>query len=464
MKNKLPKYEEFLLEKDMMLLLEATIVLDDKFYDLLKKINSPISLELLKLDGIDVDTNYNYITYAVDKEDKVLFIPDDKAKKVEDPQTIKKSDMNVGRFVRAILTKAGIEVKPKELEDFVSKYKATILIEKEAFTRFEIVKGGDIKKYYHVENYDKELGTLGSSCMRYAKCQNYLSIYSENPDRVSLIILKSTENPDKITARALLWLDDKGRKFMDRIYIINSADIELFIDFAKENGFYYKKNQTYHTGDPIMFNGKELEREDSWVNVTLENSEFSDYPYMDSLKYLIRDKDLLTTNDNLYYDAELTSTEGGDGSCDNCGGRGNVECGECDGSGENRCYRCDGDGEQECRECEGNGTQECGRCDGYGETDCAICDGTSKLSCDECDGTGEVDGEKCENCEGKTKVTCYNCEDGKVECPDCEGECSIDCSECDGKGLEECTRCDGSGVYECDECGGNGRVECYSCN
>ena len=48
---------------------------------------------------------------------------------------------------------------------------------------------------------------------------------------------------------------------MDRVYIINSADVELFIDFAKENGFYYKKNQTFHTGDPIMFNGEELKME-----------------------------------------------------------------------------------------------------------------------------------------------------------------------------------------------------------
>ena len=122
--------------------------------------------------------------------------------------------MNVGRFVRAILTKTGIEVKPKDLEDFVSKYKATILIEKEAFTRFEIVNGEDIKKWYHVDNYDKELGTLGSSCMRYSKCRDFLDIYSSNTERCSLIILKSKIDDNKITGRALLWLDDKDRKFI----------------------------------------------------------------------------------------------------------------------------------------------------------------------------------------------------------------------------------------------------------
>lgn len=466
MNNKISKYDEFLLEKDMQLLLEATIVLDDKFYDLLKKINSPVASELLKLDGEEVDTNYNYISYDVDKEDKVFFTPDDKAKKVEDPKTIKKSDMNVGRFVRAILTKAGIEVKPKDLEDFVSKYKATILIEKEAFTRFEIVKGDDIKKWYHVDNYYKELGTLGSSCMRYAKCQEYLSIYSENPDKVSLIILKSADDPDKITARALLWLDDKGRKFMDRVYIINSADIELFLDFAKENGFYYKKNQTFHTGDPIMFNGEELERDDSWVTVTLENSSFDDYPYMDSLKYLLREDGKLSTNYNSYYDAELTSTEGGDGSCDNCGGRGSFECEDCGGSGERECYRCDGDGEQECSECEGDGTENCPKCDGDGEVECRNCDGYGEVNCETCDGDGtDEEGEECTDCEGTGKKSCDDCHgDGRSTCDKCDGECTVECKECGGRGLEECGRCDGDGTSECDECGGSGRVDCYECN
>ena len=435
--NKIQKYEKFLLEKDIEYLLEANIVFDDKFETLLSKIKgSEIRNKLLGLYGKEVDTNYNYITYSTHKEDKVLFIPDDKAKKVENPLTIKKSDMNVGRFVRAILTKAKIEFNSKDLEDFVSKYKATILIEKEAFTRFEIVKGDDIKKWYHVENYYKEMGTLGSSCMRYPKCQNFLSIYSENIDRVSLIILKSSEDTDKIVGRALLWLDDIGRKFMDRVYIVNSADTELFINFAKENEFYYKKNQSYYTGDPIMFNGEEINIEDSWVNVTLKKSQFRDYPYMDSLKYFIKGEDILTSNHTLDYDVELTFTEGGDGSCGNCGGRGSFECEECDGRGETRCYRCDGEGEVDCENCHGNTTEECGECDGEGEVDC-------------------------ENCHGEG---CGECNSGKIECTKCEGEGNLECESCSGKGVEECSRCDGDGTNECGECYGSGRGECYECN
>jgi hypothetical protein len=465
MSNKISKYEEYLLEKDIQMLLEATIVFDDKFNNLLKRINTPVSRNLRMLNGIEVDTNYNYITFDVEKEDKVFFIPDDKAKKVDDPYTLKKSDMNVGRFVRAILTKAGREVDNKELEDFVNKYKAAILVEKEAFTRFEIVKGEDIKHWYNFNQYEREMGTLGSSCMRYSKCRDFLEIYSSNPERCSLIILKSKTDDTKITGRALLWLDNKDRQFMDRIYIQDSADTQLFIDYAIDNGFYYKKNQTYMNGDPIMFNGQELTREDSWIYITLEHGgDFNKYPYMDTIKFYTPYQDLLTNNWTDSYEYELTDTEGGDGSCSSCGGSGEVECEDCGGSGEVDCWRCQGDGERECSECEGDGVEDCPQCDRAGTVDCAFCDGTDKVECPQCEGSGEFEGSSCDNCDGEGKIPCSNCDDGQVECPKCEGEGTRDCRECGGRGLEECNYCDGDGTSECRECGGDGRISCYDCS
>jgi len=465
MNNKLSKYEQYLLEQDIQMLSEAKIVFDDKFNALLKRIKTPISKNLRMLNGTEVDTNYNYITFDVDKEDKVFFIPDDKAKKVDDPYTLKKSDMNIGRFVRAILTKAGHEVNNKELEEFVSKYKASILVEKESFKRFEIVKGDDIKYWYNLNQYYRGDGTLGSSCMRYAKCRDFLDIYSRNPERCSLIILKSKGDDYKITGRALLWLDDKDRKFMDRVYIEDSSDTQLFIDYAIDNGFYYKKNQTYQIGDPIMFNGQELTKEDSWIYITLENGgEFSKYPYMDTVKYYTPYRNLLTNNWTDSYEYELTDTEGGNGSCSNCGGSGEVECEDCCGSGEYRCWRCEGEGEVECRECDGYGEVDCHVCDGHGEVECPVCDGYAEVTCPQCDGSGEFEEGPCDNCDSSGKIPCYNCETGQLTCPECEGSCKEECEDCEGKGLEECTSCDGDGTTECQECGGDGRIICYECS
>lgn len=382
--NKITNYNEFLIENQLQLLLEANIVFDDKFKVLLDLIDSPIKNRILNLQGVDVDVNTNFISFNTDKEDKVSFLPDDKVKKLKttfdgnvgssyywptdtafrvgkypnlqgragrpsggqeievvtyviplntiqttfteykvyngfdanylegntlglikwedngilymslcdtkcikkDTSKLKPSEIAVGRFTRALLTKAGEEVDNKELEDFVSKYKAAVLIEKEAFTRFMIVKGDDIKYWYNENQYEKCIGTLGSSCMRYERCEDYLEIYTKNPEQANLIILKSRTNDEKIVARAILWTDDKDRKFMDRIYVQNHADISLFIEYAIQNNFHYKLNQTYGTGDPIMFNGKELTMEESILYVKLEHDEDYDYyPYMDTLKY-----------------------------------------------------------------------------------------------------------------------------------------------------------------------------------
>mgnify|MGYP000954003028 CR=1 FL=1 len=39
---------------------------------------------------------------------------------------------------------------------------------------------------------------------------------------------------DKITGRAILWTDNKGRRIMDRVYVIDTADIEFFKEFANK--------------------------------------------------------------------------------------------------------------------------------------------------------------------------------------------------------------------------------------
>jgi hypothetical protein len=60
------------------------------------------------------------------------------------------------------------------------KYKTAIQIWNDAFDRFEIVSGDDIKKYYNEESYyTTGSGTLGTSCMRYSRCEEYLNIYSK---------------------------------------------------------------------------------------------------------------------------------------------------------------------------------------------------------------------------------------------------------------------------------------------
>jgi hypothetical protein len=554
--KKIADYQEFITESKLELLLEAKIKFSDEFISLLKHIESPLVRKILDLEGKDVDINRNYMTYDIDKENSVLFYPDDKAEKqgyrVSEPghsyvglankaeqdgtypiknvrkpekdqevtvikkltdeelqailpgehpnpivhisfeheymgtcemlygennlfrdiSKLKPSDVLVGRFVNNFLTKAGVEFTPIELNDFIDKYKSEMKELKEKFKRFEIVKGNDIKFWYLQDRYEKrDSGSLGSSCMRYSKAQKFFDIYTQNDDVVSLIILKSRNDPDKIMGRALLWdatfinrtdlTEDADIKFMDKIYVNDYSDENFFIKFARSNGFYYKKSQD-SSETPIMFDGKELDDDESYMSVSINGGRYDYYPYMDTLKYY-DDRGILTNCDGESYDYTLQETEGGDGSCSTCGGSGEIECRNCGGDGDENCDDCYS-GTNDCRDCDGNGKNDCGTCDGQGTLECDTCSGEGQVDCGECDGTGEDGDEECSYCSGSGKEDCPECEEGKKDCYDCDGSGDIECEECGGDGDIECETCDGRGEHECHRCYGSRQQDCPECN
>jgi hypothetical protein len=99
----------------------------------------------------------------------------------------------------------------------------------------------------------------------------------------------------------------------------------------QKNGYYYKRNQTYQDDRQIMFNGSEISTEDSIIEVELKLEVFHRYPYCDTLKYYNTETSIITNDSDASYDSTLTDTDGGDGSCDNCGGSGQSSCGDCGG-------------------------------------------------------------------------------------------------------------------------------------
>lgn len=394
-----------------------------------------IERQITKLDPL-----YKYVSYLIDNEyeifvvrynldgNDVRFIAYNLERSYS---TLKPSEMKVGRFIRALLKKGGFDFKDKEIEDFVNKYKSAIKIKRDSFTRFEEVKGEDIRKWYLESNYYQNLGTLGSSCMRYSKCQRFLDIYVKNTKNVSMIILKPEGISDKICGRAILWIDDSGRYIMDRIYTNNHADVRFFIEYANFKNYHHKFNQNYEPL-PFVYNGVKLSNDESVSLITLEYSTFGYYPYMDTFKYY-SESGTITNDYGSGYDYELTDTNGGNGSCDTCGGSGSVECDCCDGGGSTDCDYCY-NGSNTCQNCDGDGEYECSECDGAGDVECSSCDGDG---CDDCK-NGRLD---CVNCGGNGNVNCDECDDGRIECESCDGEGTRECGCCDGSGRQECYEC-----------------------
>ena len=387
------------------------------------------------------------------------------------PSAVRSSEVSVGRFVRALLTKSGVKFKDAEIEDFVYKYRAEIEKLKDVLnTRFKVVEGKDIKKYYHRSMYEEESGSLGSSCMRYDRCQNYLSIYTDN-GQCKLLLLMSETDPDKICGRAILWEMEPyefSTKVMERIYSIRTADEQLFKEWAIANKYWFKSKQDFSEYTDFEFHKEDgtVEKRQGEFSVQLDKKgDYSNYPYMDSFKYYNPYSGKLYNSSNFDYEYELTDTEGGNGSCSECGGNGRVECGSCDGDGTRECYECDGRGNVDCDDCDGSGKEECHICDGAGDLYCDPCNGDGKVDCDDCDGDGEIDGEECGNCSGSGKQECSDCDgNGRKECYKCDGDGNYDCSNCDGDGRVECGDCDGAGERECYDCDGNGRHDCPECS
>lgn len=204
----------------------------------------------------------NYLNYPTIKPN--VIIPD-----------IKTSMVKVGRFVNKIIelyfknndrfkvyTKS--DFKPADVEKFVNAYSAHIMYSLDIESYLKIVEGEDIKYWYLEDNYQIISGQLGNSCMRHERCQSYFRIYTENPEVCKMLILTDTNN--KLVARALLWIDEDGKKWMDRVYSIKDNTINVFSSWASKNGyeFCYGNSSTK-------------------ITVLIKNLEYNIYPYVDTL-------------------------------------------------------------------------------------------------------------------------------------------------------------------------------------
>ena len=311
-----------------------------------------------------------------------------------------RQEIGVGRGIRALLTSTGEKIVDRELEEFVNLYKSAIDKLNDKFFFFEEVKGSDIGYWYNCDNYYMRSGQLGNSCMSSVD-DSYFDIYISNPDRISLVIYKNPEEPTKILGRAILWTLNDGKKFMDRIYTSNDSDIQLFRQYAKENGWYCKyHNSSTDSGQAYDPEGNSVKLD---LTVNIRKGYYKKYPYLDTLKYWNPDSGIISNDSNKgEYTLEDTSGEYGS-RCEYCGGSQRVECYECSGSGEIECSDCRGKGEIKCDNCEGSGTitddegneKECPECHGNGDNECDDCGGRGEVECNYCDNRGEVDCPEC---------------------------------------------------------------------
>lgn len=230
--------------------------------------------------------------------------------------TSNRNKVKIGRFARSILRVNDIKFTDKEIEEFVNSYKSEIELLNNAFMKFEIVEGDLIAKYYNQRTYYlPSNGTLGNSCMKNVP-DDFFYIYSQNPDRVKMIILyndlgsisNGKYRSDHIQGRALLWKTDQGDMIVDRIYTNFDKDVDLFKKFAENNGWWCKRNQN----SSCSFVAQMGEQTKVPIyTITLSKSDFDCYPYLDTFAYFNGNTGVLTNNEDMEISTHIMDNTGG---------------------------------------------------------------------------------------------------------------------------------------------------------
>jgi len=180
----------------------------------------------------------------------------------------KKLEIKFGRLIRRMATSfAEIVAKnPKNTVPFaitdetIEKIHNRFVSQSDKSLRHEIVSGRDILKGYTRSNYCDGRGTLHNSCM--TDKHDYLKMYTENPDKISLAIFYNNE--DKICGRTIIWKSDDGNTYFDRIYYTIDWQ-QNFIDKTLRELSYQPIHNTR-----------------SAASVKLSKLDFTAYPYMDT--------------------------------------------------------------------------------------------------------------------------------------------------------------------------------------
>jgi hypothetical protein len=213
-----------------------------------------------------------------------------------------KNAIKIGKFIKRVLPTTTNE----QIEDFVNELKA---VQDNLKEKIEMVSGDEIAKWYKSENCYPG-GSLGSSCMLN---KDFFDIYTQNPETVNLLIMKSG---DKIVARALVWklkTTDPQLGFtyyMDRVYSVRDHQVKVMIAFAEKQGWAYRiPGGVYERG--IIYQGKK--HQDVKMSVQIKKLKYEKYPYMDTFSrydYVTGELWNDMRKDNKVRGHVLTSTQG----------------------------------------------------------------------------------------------------------------------------------------------------------
>lgn len=224
-----------------------------------------------------VDDPVNFISVSTQDVSRISYLTSERMGLVDQSEywtSPRRFHMKPGGFISKLFK----NVSPRDVEIFSNLFRAEA--NKPKFM-FHILKGENIKEYYHCDKHASGSGSLGVSCMRYDECQKMFELYVQNPDKISMLAMLNEHG--NIMGRALLW-DFDGNKIMDRIYTINDEQLPFYFKkWATDNGYFFRKQQNWYNS--VQFEKIGGEKKILNLQLKLTNHEFRYYPYMDTFRF-----------------------------------------------------------------------------------------------------------------------------------------------------------------------------------
>lgn len=204
--------------------------------------------------------------------------------------------MKPGKFVNTWAAEFALSFFDTDIEKFVNLLSGVSKPVNEL--GFKSVNGADIIKFYHQNSYSRHenTGTLAKSCMRETAQTPLVKFYAANNHRISLLV-RFDGGGQNIVGRALVWKTAKGITFMDRIYA-DDKNTEIFKRFAREHGWYHKKNQNYSVGQMVSPSGTDHDMGDVYVTDLVIQDE--KMPYLDTFTCAYPNLGIMATNEGLF--------------------------------------------------------------------------------------------------------------------------------------------------------------------
>lgn len=142
----------------------------------------------------------------------------------------------------------------------------------------------EVLSRHHIKDiYDANIcegnGSLNGSCMN--GDTGYLDIY-ENCSKLQIMVLWNRAK--ELCGRALLWEFRTGEFFMDRIYTVKDFEFEYFLDYAKQNKYWYKLHYKSYDNKTLWINPNSDEVEEMKVTI-ITDCDLDEFPYIDTFSY-----------------------------------------------------------------------------------------------------------------------------------------------------------------------------------